>query len=433
MAILCGTDFSALSDESTGIAATLAEKAGEPLVLLHVLPEHVPGFEERDAADEKAARAELDARTKALNGEVRVRIERGLAGEVIPQVAEAAGARLIVVTATSRRVSRWLLGTTADRVASQTAIPVLVVRSGFPAAEWVSGRRRLEVVIASDLSAVSDQAIAWAAALRAYGDCRFTIAHVAWPPEIFHRLGIEGPLLLDATHPSVEPLIQRELDAAAARIGGAEIAIVSPVTKPSDALVRLADERNADLVVVGHHPTREWRTWEASVARSVMRSATVTVACAPQIEIVARRPVPRLQRLVAATDLSPAGNAAAAWALNLVPPDGRVTIVHVLEQPEPNAAERQRIIDGLREMGVDRSLTERRVDVRIELVDDASPAFAIARIAEREEANLICIATQGRSRLPRILLGAVAQELLLTSRIPVLMVPPPREYDGASV
>jgi nucleotide-binding universal stress UspA family protein len=61
------------------------------------------------------------------------------------------------------------------------------------------------------------------------------------------------------------------------------------------------------------------------------------------------------------------------------------------------------------------------------IVESGQPAAAIARIAESDGADIICIASQGRSRLPRILLGAVAQELLLSSRIPLLVVPPPRE------
>ncbi|MCA1734135.1 MAG: universal stress protein [Acidobacteria bacterium] len=157
-----------------------------------------------------------------------------------------------------------------------------------------------------------------------------------------------------------------------------------------------------------------------------MRSAPATVACVPAIEQAGDQPTPSPRRFVAATDLSNAGNAAVAWALGMVPPEGSVTIVHVIEEREIDVAGRQRIAEGLRRMGMDRRLTERHIDLRFELVESSDPAAAITRIAERDAADLICVASQGRSRLPRILLGAVAQELLLSSRIPVLVVPPPR-------
>jgi nucleotide-binding universal stress UspA family protein len=431
MTIVCGTDFSPLARTAVRAAGLLARKAKQPLVLLHVLPESAPGLEEADRQTTERAMADLRriGAELGVGAEATPRIERGSAALTVPEVATNLGAELIVVAATGRGPTRWIFGSTADRIASASPIPLLAIREGFPAEEWTSGARALEIAVATDLSAISDQAIRWAANLSRYGPCRFTLAHVSWPPEAYHRIGIEGPLAIDRTHPAVEAIIARELEIAKTAFEGfgpCEIVVAPPSKKSADALVRLATERKTDLLVVGHQPSRAWRTWEGSVARAVIRAAPVTVACVPAIDAARIQLVPRAETFLAATDLSAAGNAAVAWAAAMVPPDGRVTIVHVVEEPEIDAKRRQEIVDGLRPMGVSQRLIECRVDVRFELVEGEAPASAIGRVAKREGADVICIASQGRSRLPRILLGSVAQELLLTSRIPVLVVPPPR-------
>ncbi|HJT18168.1 MAG TPA: universal stress protein, partial [Thermoanaerobaculia bacterium] len=60
---------------------------------------------------------------------------------------------------------------------------------------------------------------------------------------------------------------------------------------------------------------------------------------------------------------------------------------------------------------------------RVEMIESERPAKAIAGFADRQSADIVCIAGRGRSRLPRLMLGSVAQELLLLSQRAVLVVP----------
>ncbi len=429
MTLLFATDFSEAAERSLRVAAQLAKARRMRLVLMHVVPEAVPGLEESDRATAARAAEMLERLASGLGDadSVIIRVERGAPWVKIPEAAAALGAELIAVALSGRGPGRWVFGSTADRIAAVSEVPILGVHQGMRIDEWLSGARPLEVMIASDISPITGEAIRWARTLTRWGPCRFTLLHVAWPDEAYHRLGIEGPLSLDRTHPAVESMIERELARAAERLreaGPCEIVVEPPARKAADAIVRIAGERDIDLLVVGHQPSRGWRTWEGSVARRVIRLAPTSVACVPALERVDARACPDARTFLAATDLSAAGNCAVAGALSLVPPGGRVTILHVVEEPEIDPARRQRIVDGLRSLAVDRRLTERRIDVRFELVEDEAPAAAIGRIAEREGADLICIASHGRSRLPRFLLGAVAQEVLLTSRLPVLVVPP---------
>jgi nucleotide-binding universal stress UspA family protein len=62
--------------------------------------------------------------------------------------------------------------------------------------------------------------------------------------------------------------------------------------------------------------------------------------------------------------------------------------------------------------------------VRSELVDDAEPADAIARLAETIPDAMVCIATHGRGRVTAPFLGSVATEVLRRINTPILLVGP---------
>jgi len=54
--------------------------------------------------------------------------------------------------------------------------------------------------------------------------------------------------------------------------------------------------------------------------------------------------------------------------------------------------------------------------------EGANVAHVIDRTAEQLEANLIVMATRGRSRSSSILLGSVTEEMILASRVPILVI-----------
>ena len=430
MTIVCGVDFSPLSDNACVVAAGLARKRETTLVMVHaVAPPVRPADDEVSGQVLAAARRDLAARASGLRAEgtdVIERVEVGPADEVVSAVAAETDASMIVLAATSRAAARWLLGSTADRIASTVEMPVLLVREGFPVRQWLSGSHSLRVTLATDLSPISDNAVEWASALSAFGPCQFTIAHLSWPPETYRRLGVEGPMALDHTHPAVDRAIRNDLESTAARLrksGPAEIVVDSSFRQPAEVLNRIAEGKAADLLIVGHRPDRNWRVWEGSIARAVMRSAAMSVACVPDTDIPQPRPLPLIHRVIAATDLSHAGNSAVAYALSLVERGGHVTVLHVLENRLLDAAARKRIVDALTVLTISPEVTQREFSIGVELVESDERAAAICDFADRDKADLICIASGGRSRLPRVLFGSVAQEVLLLSRKPVLVVP----------
>ena len=59
------------------------------------------------------------------------------------------------------------------------------------------------------------------------------------------------------------------------------------------------------------------------------------------------------------------------------------------------------------------------------VLDAADVPRAIVEFAQREKADMIAMATHGRSGLRRLLLGSVAEQVIRHAHVPVLLYPPP--------
>lgn len=142
--ILAPTDFSAGSSPATDYAVQMAEAFDARLVLLHVgvdpsHHDHAAGAAAeiyRRAREEQAryARAEMDRLVDSISADhpdVSIEIEHqsGTPHVAILDAAERLNADLIVMgTAGLTGVSRFLIGSTAERVVRVSTVPVLTVR-----------------------------------------------------------------------------------------------------------------------------------------------------------------------------------------------------------------------------------------------------------------------------------------------------------------
>ena len=54
--------------------------------------------------------------------------------------------------------------------------------------------------------------------------------------------------------------------------------------------------------------------------------------------------------------------------------------------------------------------------------EGANVAHVIHRVAERQGCDLVVMATRGRSRSAAILLGSVTEEMIIETRVPLLVV-----------
>jgi nucleotide-binding universal stress UspA family protein len=131
--------------------------------------------------------------------------------------------------------------------------------------------------------------------------------------------------------------------------------------------------------------------------------------------------VPRFRTAVVATDLSDFANRAVPYAYGVVGDGGEVHIVHVVDDDaEIDLAALTAEVAALAPRGVKATTVAHVIHG-----DDA--ARVVGETAERVGADVVCIASHGRTGLTRALMGSVADKLLRACRRPVMILRPPAD------
>jgi nucleotide-binding universal stress UspA family protein len=141
-----------------------------------------------------------------------------------------------------------------------------------------------------------------------------------------------------------------------------------------------------------------------------------------------------MKHLLVATDLSPIADAALERAIAFAARDGaRITLVYAehdyLATPEMSVPETEALatLAATQNSVADEALEERRHQVRDAGVDatvvarKGNPDDVIPEIAEEVGADLVVLATHGRTGIKRFLLGSVAEHVVRRSPVSVLV------------
>jgi len=220
MTIVCGTDLSENAQQAARAAAAIAKRLGAPLKLVHVIDEL--GAELTVASEQNAIYDPLRKKVQEQADELRSRfgievesvVLPGVAHDTLIEIACTVGARLIVVSSLgSKKQHRWLLGSTAERAAQASPIPVLIVRDAASIEAWARGERPLRVMIGVEIATTSKAALRWATSLREFGPCDLLVTQVAWPVGEHLRLGVPTPMPLDHLRPELLEPLTRDLRA----------------------------------------------------------------------------------------------------------------------------------------------------------------------------------------------------------------------------
>jgi len=160
--ILVPLDGSELSQRALPYATALARTSARPLILVRVLTPKAPRGEELVQEDE--ARTDLNANAERLRAEglaVLTVLASTLGGDVahvILEYAEAHGCDLIVMSTHGRSgLSRWVYGSTAEKVLRQAPLPLLLVPATSDQ-EWPTNGG-LQVLVPFDGSAEAESAL----------------------------------------------------------------------------------------------------------------------------------------------------------------------------------------------------------------------------------------------------------------------------------
>ena len=273
------------------------------------------------------------------------------------------------------------------------------------------------ILVGTDLSNSSEQAIQQAGAWARRTGAPLVVCHIA-PDEVFRAL--ETPKVAAALRARTESLLGPSAPALEVVIGSGS---------PHAALVHLADERGATLLVVGASSRESFdRVLFGSTAEQVVRYAHCPV-------LVARKS-PADGIVLAATDFSdPATTAVAAAAeeanrravpLRLVhslyEPSTSLSLLGpmVISLPEIPAAERDELKSAA-EATLRSLLAATHASGACEVVLGA-PASAIPAEAKSLGAGLVVVASRGRTGLARIALGSVAEAIARNAPCSVLAV-----------
>lgn len=432
--ILFGTTLEPDSKPLADVAALLAVRMRAPLRLVNVSEDPRAPFvlgtdEEGVLGRTRAALAAEGARLRTTTGaEVHVHLAAGDVVEALVSLARFEMAAALVVGDRSTG-GRAFLGTTAERAARQSTVPTLTLRDPGRLLAWLRGERALRVLVGADGGRASEAARAFASALAAVGPTEVEVVLVASPAEIHARLGLPPPGDAHQLSTEAEAALVRDLRHTAPRgETAAQVRVLAGRGSADAHLANLADRGDFDLVVVGQRSrSLVEQLWYGSVARGVLRSAPVSVACVPPSTAVPAPLFREPRTVLVGTDLTGEGERAVAQAFGAIAGGGTLHLAHVIPRTDPSEAEARRQreaawyaltrISGTGELNHSGRL-ERHVL-------EGTPADQLLSLADRIGAELIVLGTRSHSPLPRMLLGSVARSVSERARVPVLLVPVP--------
>jgi nucleotide-binding universal stress UspA family protein len=297
---------------------------------------------------------------------------------------------------------------------------------------------RPAIVVGTDFSAAAGVAVAWARAVAVQCGGTLHVVHaVPLPPEISDPYGVlmarTADHLVETARSEVEKI------AVAARADGLQAVCHVELSWPARTLLSVAQSVGAELVVVGTRGLTGMRTvLLGSTARRVLPHAPCPVLAVHPEE---RPPALPVSHVLLPTDLALDPESVLGPVDRLFGPlaqGGKVTLLHVLDLPaeyyrEPVFSMIPIDLDPKAvAAGIERRLTEvaDRMAAAGRVVEPAlcegPTAARIVEEARARRADLVAIASHGRSGLPHLLLGSVAERVVQLADAPVLVVHPPR-------
>ncbi|MGO9432797.1 MAG: universal stress protein [Terracidiphilus sp.] len=249
--ILLATDFSPEAQNALRYAISLAKRYQSTLFLTHVIPSEGSSMAAVEAwpavadvvqhnAEQSMAQLEATEGLQALPREAIIR--SGDTWDVISQVLSEKNIDLIVMgTQGHRGVKKLFLGSTAEKAIRRANCPVLTIG---PHVRSLSLNRFDHILYATDFSAGSMRALTYALSLAEEDRAELTFLHA------IESRPVSEPVLLEWKQQDREKLSQMvppDVDLAYKPEIEVEVGI------PEVEIVRLAETRKAELIVMGCH------------------------------------------------------------------------------------------------------------------------------------------------------------------------------------
>jgi nucleotide-binding universal stress UspA family protein len=290
------------------------------------------------------------------------------------------------------------------------------------------------ILLAYDESAASRLALRYACALAESG-ATLAVTHALAESNFIasaEKAGcfpaVDPKHMIDAVDESGDAVLKTAVDACGA-LGIAARKIFAHGA-PADAVVTAGRQMDADLIVVGTRArTGIARAVQGSVAESILRASDVPVLVINRHVKTPRSPI--FGRALVAIDESDASTAALAIAARIATCFGtRLTLCNV---DDSSSSEFEDDDAGPCELDMNAAVTlllERAEVVKDvaaflddEIIVDGGPADAIEHAAMQRNCDIIVVGSHGRRGWQRLWDGSVAESVVRSSALPVLVAP----------
>jgi nucleotide-binding universal stress UspA family protein len=293
---------------------------------------------------------------------------------------------------------------------------------------------RSPVVIATDLTEHAVPALIRGRAHAEAAGVPFIVIHVI--PDVLHHHPLapslrenDAMLAVDLTKKAAD--LVTEQVGRVLRVPADDYRVVIEIGDAEDAIVRLAEEQHASLVAVGAKPRHGVERVLGHVAERVVRYAHTSVLIA--------RPGAQNRKILIATDLTETALPALRIGAMLVEKVGvDATLLHVVQRSRssslvpvlsvlgsPWMPPPQPVFEQLEALGRKtlEGLARQYGFAHTEQVD-GDPGQAIAERADAIDAEMIVMASHGRTGLRRLVLGSTAEKVIRMSTRSVLVTRP---------
>lgn len=282
--IIVPLDGSELAEQALPFATTLARHQHAEIVLTTAITAGdrwiddgiVRKWEAEEQAGVEAYLRSIVDKLEEQGIRVRSHVDWGHPQVVIESVADREGADLIVMTTHGRSgVTRWTMGSIADKVLRTTNTPVILIHPTLHASAPESVR---SIAVALDGSPLAEAALPEAERLaRAMGASLLLVRVVVPPALLYGAQGLPGamPVLED-----LEDDARVYLEQTAERIHrhDLKVDVAVAVGVPAEVILGLAGDSGADLIAMTTHGRSGLDRWMfGSVADAVVRHGELPV------------------------------------------------------------------------------------------------------------------------------------------------------------